>query len=247
MSRDPLVDALGDLAAAIEFPAPPDVRAAVRERLERAPAPARWRRLAFALTAAVVVASGFLIASPDARRAVADFLGVPGVRVEVREHGPTPGPTVEDDLHGVFGRRVSPAAAAAAVDFPLPAPAAAPGAPDVYLLDDAGAVTLAYGASPDLPEIEDSGYGLIVVALADFPPDRYFGKLLVGPNPIVDEVEVGGRPGYWTKAPEHTLSFDGRLRASGNALLWETADGVTIRVETAAGLARTRAVAESIP
>lgn len=251
MNRDPVVDALLDLAGAVEFPDAPDVRGAVRARLgaRRAfrgrPRPyQRWRRVAFAAALVVAVAGGFLFASPGVRRAVADFLGLPGVRVEFRTDAPTPAPR-EDDVDAVFGRRVSVAEAEDAIAFPLPLPAGVAGAPDAYLPGD-GAVALAYPASADLPEIESTGYGLIVVALRDFPPERYFGKLLAGKNPIFDEVEVDGRPGFWARAGVHTLSFDGRLRSSGNTLLWE-ADGITFRVETDLGVARTLSIAESIP
>ncbi|HVM35069.1 MAG TPA: hypothetical protein VM784_06970 [Actinomycetota bacterium] len=252
MNRDPLVDALLDLAGAVEFPEVPDVRGAVRARLGARRSllgrffPYERRPVAFAAAVVVVVAvaSGLLFASPGIRRAVADFLGLPGVRVEFGADAPTPAPS-EDDVDAVFGRRVSVGEAEDAVSFPLPLPAGVAGDPAAFL-PGKGAVALGYPASADLPEIESTGYGVIVVALPDFPPERYFGKLLAGKNPIFDEVEVDGRRGFWARAGVHTLSFDGRLRSSGNALLWE-AGGITFRVETALGLARTLSIAESIP
>lgn len=258
MNEDRLDAALQDLAAAVEFPAPPELRARVRTRIEALPARVPWWRrlvpegvpgLAFGAALAVVLACAFLVSSPGARQAVADFLGLEGVRVEFRERVPSPTPRVTgDDLRGVFGVRVGPDEARDHVSFPLPVPRAVEGIPDYYVGEGitGDAVTLAYPATAALPPIQDTDYGVIVSALRDFPPEQYFGKLLGGPGALIDEVEVAGVTGYWTEATEHALNFDGQVRRSGNALLWQTPDGITYRVETSLPLNAALEIAESI-
>src|ERR671923_1349609 len=110
MSRLELERALTDLGAHLEFPATPDLAAAVAARLAEAPAPAPaarpagprgwrpggwrpgWRRLALAGLAAVLLAAAVLVASPGTREAVARRLGLRGVAV--RLGGERPAPTV---------------------------------------------------------------------------------------------------------------------------------------------------------
>ncbi|HEV3473297.1 MAG TPA: hypothetical protein VG408_08870, partial [Actinomycetota bacterium] len=63
-----------------------DVAQAVAVRIRSAPAPAPARkallpRLAFATAVVAVGVAGTLVFSPGTRRAVADFLGIGGVRI----------------------------------------------------------------------------------------------------------------------------------------------------------------------
>jgi hypothetical protein len=114
--------ALADLGAHLEYPATPDLAAAVAARLREAPAtrpgeaparpggrpaaperPARsrlagllrlpgWRRLGLAGLAVALLAAAVLVASPSTREAVARRLGLRGV--EIRLGGERPTPTV---------------------------------------------------------------------------------------------------------------------------------------------------------
>src|SRR5918999_5116497 len=88
---------LRDVAARIERPAEPQIAARVRARVQAAPqiAPTWWERLrpaiaqpSFAVTLAIIAFCAFLIVSESARVAVADFLGLDGVRIEFTEELP---------------------------------------------------------------------------------------------------------------------------------------------------------------
>jgi hypothetical protein len=146
--------ALADLRAHLEYPATPDLAAAVAARLREAPgeapaaapagqpaAPGRrarsrladllrppgWRRLALAGLAAAVLAAAVLVASPGTREAVARRLGLRGV--EVRIGGERPAPTVTtrpgERLDLGLGERVTLAEARRRVGFPVLVPTAA--------------------------------------------------------------------------------------------------------------------------
>lgn len=250
MREDRWEERLRDLARVVEFPPAPDVTENVRRRLVGEPEESRWRpRLAAALTAAVVLLSGFLMAAPGARRAVADFLGFEEIRVRV---GPRPVATSARPTASpseFFGRLVTREEAAAATPFRLPEPRRLRSSPD-YFLDEAlpgHLVTVAYPAGRGLPEIEGTGYGAIVSALQDFPPEQFFGKLLGGSGAFLDEVKVAGTTGYWAEGDEHSLTFGGEMRSSGNALLWQSSEGITYRLETMLSLRRAVEIAASLP
>lgn len=147
--------ALAELGAHLEYPATPDLAAAVATRLREAPGeaaaaptearpggrpatPARsrladllrlpgWRRLALAGLAAAVLAAAVLVASPGTREAVARRLGLRGV--EVRIGGERPAPTVTtrpgERLELGLGERVTLAEARRRVGFPVLVPAVA--------------------------------------------------------------------------------------------------------------------------
>ena len=148
--------ALGALAARVAFPDGVDVAAAVAGRLrsERGEAtghatPLRrrtpdrpilrpvfrpaWQKAAVAAAAAALLATGTLVASPGARQAVANFLGLRGIRITiVPSPSPIPSPSLGSGLSlgdpmtlardPTFGSaRVSPATA---LPLRLPAPKA---------------------------------------------------------------------------------------------------------------------------
>jgi hypothetical protein len=90
---DQLERALRALGAQLAYPPTPDLASAVRARLvagrpaHRAPLRSWFavpfaRRLAYAFVALIGLVGALLIASPEARRAVADRLGVPGITIE---------------------------------------------------------------------------------------------------------------------------------------------------------------------
>jgi hypothetical protein len=263
--------ALADLAASLEFPPTPDLAAAVTARLDQAPgrepAPARrvrlagwltgWRRLAVAGLAAVLLAAAVLVASPGTREAVARRLGLRGVSVEI---GGTPPPTVTTVPGGRLdlglGDRVTLDEARRRVRFPVLVPGAGGlGPPDAVFVEAAvpagGRVDLVWRARPGLPASPFTDAGLLVTQFRGQPtPD--FIKKVTGMG-LVEDVTVGGEPGYWFSGEPHFFTYtdangllrDERTRLAGNTLIWQRGE-LTLRLEGEVSQAEAIRIAESM-
>lgn len=234
----------------------PDLEPAVRRRLA---ASARRRRLpatrpALAATVAgVLLVLGMVSLWPGARAAVADFLGLGGLRVEVLPERPAIG----RDLR--LGRRVDLPAVRDRVDFPVSVPAAL-GAPDEIWLDvDAvpgGQVTLLWRPRAGLPASRTwpAIGALLTVLPVDLEPGL-LSKAVFQPDTVLTSVAVQGAdgPGWWLSGPEHALVYrdvEGRVhqehsRLAGDTLLWQ-AEGVLYRLESGLSLEAALAVAGSL-
>lgn len=260
-SESEVAAALEDLAAHLVWPAEPDLGPAVRARLSSAPqqsSPRQWvptgkPRWISALAAAVVMvllASVLLTASPSARRAVADFLGLRGVEIEL-DGGTTlpPPPPAGDTLQ--LGRPVTLAEARLRAGFPLlvPPAAGALGRPDAVYLDESlagGAVSLVYRSRPGFPSAGPSGVSVVLTQFRAFVEEAAIRKV-VPDGSRVEEVSVTGRKGYWFEGSPHLLFLtdaqgrfvQDRSRLAGNTLIWEQGD-ITVRLESA--LSRDEAV-----
>jgi hypothetical protein len=247
--------ALADLAASLEFPPTPDLAAAVSARLERAPAPAParprrwwpaglagWRRLAVAGLAAVLLAAAVLVASPGTREAVARRLGLRGIGVRI---GGPPPPTATTSpgnrLDLGLGPRVALEEARRQVDWPVLVPAAAgfqrPEAVFVSRTMPAGGrVDLVYRARPGLPASPFTDAGLLITEFQGRPTPEFLKKVAV--MGVVEEVTVGGEPGYWFSGEPHFFTYvdaagefrEERTRLAGNTLIWQRGD-LTLRLE----------------
>jgi hypothetical protein len=250
--------ALADLAASLEFPPTPDLAAAVPARLEEVPtpAPARaprrrrwpagrgalsgWRRLAVAGLAAVLLAAAVLVASPGTREAVARRLGLRGVGVEL---GGPPPPTVTtrpgQRLDLGLGERVTLAEARRRVGFPVLVPAGFREPAAVYVdraTPPGGRVDLVYRARPGLPASPFTDVGLLVTEFRGQPSPEFIKKTTV--FGMVEEVRVGGEPGYWFSGEPHFFSYqdsrgnlrEERTRLAGNTLIWQRGE-LTLRIE----------------
>jgi hypothetical protein len=274
MSRRELLEleqALADLAAALEFPPTPDLAAAVGARLDEAPAraPARarrrpwliglsgWRRLAVAGLVAVLLAAAVLVASPGTREAVARRLGLRGVGVEL---GGPPPPTVTtrpgERLDLGLGERVTLEEARRRVGFPVLVPGAAgfrqPAA--VFVNENVppgGRVDLVYRARPGLPASPFTDAGLLVTEFRGQPSPLFLKKMAVAG--MVEEVTVGGEPGYWFSGEPHFFTYEDaggnvreeRTRLAGNTLVWQRGD-LTLRLEGEITKAEAIRIAESM-
>jgi hypothetical protein len=263
--------ALADLAASLEFPPTPDLAAAVTARLDQAsgrePAPARrarrpgwpagWRRLAVAGLAAVLLAAAVLVASPGTREAVARRLGLRGVKVEL---GGTPPPTATTTpgrrLDLGLGDRVSLEEARRRVGFGVLVPSAAGlERPDAVFVEEAvptgGRVDLVYGERPGLPASPFTDTGLLITQFRGEPTPEFIKK--VTGMGLVEEVTVGGEPGYWFSGEPHFFTYvdaDGRLREertrlAGNTLIWQRGE-LTLRLEGELSQAEAIRIAESM-
>lgn len=252
--------ALTDLAAALEFPPTPDLAAAVTARLGEAPAAAPvppspaararrwlaglagWRRLAAAGLAVVLLAAAVLVASPGTREAVARRLGLRGIGVEV---GGPPPPTVTTTPGGRLelglGDRVTLEEARRRVDWPVLVPAAAGlGRPDAVYVNEAvpagGRVDLVYRARPGLPASPFTDVGLLITEFQGQPTPEFLKKVTA--MGVVEQVTVGGEPGYWFSGEPHFFTYqdaagtlrEEQTRLAGNTLIWQRGD-LTLRLE----------------
>jgi hypothetical protein len=251
--------ALADLAAALEFPPTPDLAATVTARLDEAPAPAPapptpadrarrwlaglagWRRLAAAGLAVVLLAAAVLVASPGTREAVARRLGLRGIGVEL---GGPPPPTVTTTPGGRLelglGDRVTLEEARRRVDWPVLVPAAGLGRPDAVYVNEAvpsgGRVDLVYRARPGLPASPFTDVGLLITEFQGKPTPEFLKKVTA--MGVVEQVTVGGEPGYWFSGEPHFFTYqdaagalrEEQTRLAGNTLIWQRGD-LTLRLE----------------
>jgi hypothetical protein len=255
-----LEKAVAALAPHLDLPPAPDLARRVRVAIEAAPLPAprrgsgRRRALAFAVAVVVLGITATLTFSPGARRAVAGWLGIGGVRIS---HGAGPAPTAAPGSNLALGSRTTLADARAEVDFPIALPATPNlGEPDaVYVarVPAGGRVSLVYDAGGSLPEADETGLGMILSEFrASIGPD--LAKKVAGKTGGLEITEVDGELAYWLTGP-HTFYLyrdaDGHiredtLRLAGNTLLW-VRDGITHRIESSLSLADVIRIAESIP
>ena len=243
------------LALEIDYPPTPEMGSAVGARLRREPAALpvasrSWLRPALAVAAAIVVALvatlGF---SPTARRAVAGWLGIDGIRITFDE-GITDVPTVDDPQ---LGDRVAAETAAAGVAFDVLVPAEL-GPPDGYYLNrdvEGGEVSLVWEPRPGLPESEQTGFGAVLTQFVGDAAPEFIKKTAVSGTSVAF-VTVEGRDGYFLEGAPHLLiresDGDERLlepRLAGNTLLWDGGD-VTYRLEAEIDLDRALEIAESM-
>jgi len=231
-------------ALSVDWPATPDLADLVTARL--APAPATRRRRAFAYALATLAAAFALTmtASPDARSAVLEFLGLASVKLERREPtGPPPRPGRLGAGLGL-GTPVTLAEARRRSPF-LRLPAAAGlGDPDAVYVGPRS-VSLVYGERRDLGRSDATGAALLVQEF----PGRVgpFIEKALGRDTRLDRLRVGGHPAYFI-AGSHGFAYEDDAgvgfedqRIAGNTLLVERADGLLVRIE--GDLARDHAVA----
>ena len=240
---DRLDTALHAMGLEVDFPATPDARATV-ERIVRTPArrwwmPAAWPR---ALVLAILVT--LLVAAT----ATAVVIAVPGLRLTILDA--LPGPEVPDEplaTRLALGDPVAPDSVAVGVPSAL-------GSPDeAYVLGDHRVLSLVYAAGDDLPELGNSGIGILIQVIEGALDRERVEKLTVESGNTVTAVEVNGSDGYWIEGPPHLVRFidsegtewSTRTRLAGDTLIWERG-GVLYRIESGLGLEETLRVAETI-
>jgi hypothetical protein len=220
-------------ALAVEWPETPDLAEGVLARLDTAPPArrrARWRpALAYGLAALLAAFAVTMAASPDARSAVLEWLGLKSVEIEREEPRPTDSgldlgtPVTLDEAR----RRV-----------PFVALPEALGEPDaVHVRGDS--VALVY-AGPLLVQ--------------EFPARvEPFIEKTIGTGAELERLEVDGAPAYWIEGA-HGFAYEGagggafeEQRIAGNTLLVERGDGLLVRVEGDVSRDRAVEVASSVP
>lgn len=216
--------ALTRIGRELDYPETPDLTGAVRRRVAEGRRPLSWRRPLVIALAAVVVAVGAVLAVPQARSAVLDWLGIGAVTIRQVEGLP------EVDLAtgdlGV-GEEVSLAEARERVRFPVRVPTLPElREPKVYYAEPlpTGQVSFVYG-SLDKPQ-------LLITQVAAL------GALekLVNTATRVEMVSTDDAQGVWIEGERHVLFYPGAereepFRLVGNTLVLERTDGVTVRIE----------------
>jgi hypothetical protein len=244
------IEALGELVRTVgrelDYPATPSFVPGVLERIEAELAAARRPRTRFATwdrrRVVVAVALGVLAALALAFGARL-VLGAAEIRVQ-----PGVSPTGPPLRPGGLGEAGSTAEVAAAVGFEMALPAGPP--PDeaysVRTGDGRSAALLAWRSGPDRPPLPGTPWGLI---LLETRVDAETLTKTVGTFDDVREVTVRGEPAFWLDVPHELLvrTDDGyeSFSVGGNVLIW-TEGEITYRLETALGLRRALAMAESV-
>jgi hypothetical protein len=276
VSDPELEAAVRDLGTRLDFPPSQQVAFVVRQRLERAKAQAprravwarvalgrvlrpvmvpAWRRVAVAMLVLVAFLSGALTFSPSARRAVAGWLGLRGIKIEVTPSlSPLPTPL---GRNLVLGPSVSLAEAQATVPFDILIPTApgftTPDEIDLIKTFATGRVSLLYEARPGLPAASQTGVGMVITEFEAEPDVSFIEKKLIPSGTVIDSVRVNGEPGFWIEGEPHELYYVGpdglpfrdTARLAGNVLIWQHGS-VTLRLEAEISKAQALAIAESV-
>jgi hypothetical protein len=212
-----LETALRALGRDVAFPPTPDVAYAIRGRLER---PRFWRRpVAIALAVVVVAGIAAVLAVPQSRSAILDWLGLRNVSVVRVDKLPVVPAHGRLDL----GRRVTLDEAKRRAPW-LRVP---DGEPDSVWVNESlpgGKVSLLWGTPSN-----------VRLLLTEFTGRTYIEKVVRGNTPV-ERVEIGDA-GAWFQGP-HVVMFqdrDGRFRESHarlarNTLVWQVGD-ITLRLE----------------
>ena len=226
----------GDVGALIQAQEPPLV-ARERPRFD-------WRLVAIiALVVAVLVAA---LAVPGSRTAIADFFGIEGIRVEVGQDDDAALPESPTSIGGslLLGERTTLNDVSGTVPFGVVAPSdAAAGEPDEIYLNQRSGVTvvgLLYEAGDELPEIGETGVGMLLLEIDSTNAGVIFVKKTVVGGGDLDMTEVNGSSAYWIEhgvlavEPVQGLMLDelgSESRRSGNVLIWSDGE-ITYRLET---------------
>lgn len=265
-----LEQALIDLGRRAVYPPTPDLARAVRRRLEAGSArrlhfgllggpwlfqPRLSPALAIAALALLMLAGAVLAASPPARTAVADRLGLRGIAIVHQPTVPTPTVTpVGASLR--LGERVPLDEARRRVAYPVVVPTLPDfGPPDEVYVDESlasGQVALVYRARPGLPAAAETGVGLLITQFRGDLEPGFFAKGL-GPETRLEQVTVNGSRGFWIEGKPHLFFYrdangdirDERVRLAGNVLLWEQGD-LTLRLEGAVSRDEALRIAASV-
>jgi len=241
--------AVAELRTASELAHDPPERRRPSLRHARRAVPRPRRRVALA-AAAIVAAVLVVSAVPPTRQAVADLLGMGGVRITQTDspfrHGPG---------HLDLGEPVTWAEARRLAPGPLPRPPVLGAPTAVFAGEPPGGVTLVWAPDERLPEVGDYGVGLLITAFpgsVDRSEDTIEKRTTAGGT--VESTEVNGEPAYWLGGAPHEVSYldehgetrQDTIRLSGHALVWAH-DGVTYRLESALAVADALRLAESLP
>lgn len=251
VNREDLERELGDLRRWVAYPPTPELASAATARLRgERPTDVRLltggRRSFAAAAAAIALLLGTAALSETVRDAVADALGIPGIRIELIDDDPTAAPgDATPDLG--LGEQLSLSAANAALAVPVIAPEPDRfGLPDAIFLrrlpDGTDVVSLVFQPDERLPETAETGVGLL---LMQFRTDAGTLAMVksIARDGIVRGVSIDGAAGFWIEGTTQLTIAGSDTRATANVLIWQ-ANGVSYRLESALPMEQTIAIAE---
>ena len=242
-------------ALTVDWPATPDLAATVAARLAQPAAAHRtrtgWRPvLAYGLAAVACAFALTMAASPDARSAVLEWLGLKSVKIERRE------PSASAPQPGTLGAALGLGTPATLAEARRRSPflrlpeADGLGRPDA-IYRGRGSVALVYGERAGYTRSTATGAAVLV---QQFPArvGQFIEKTL-GAAAGLERLRIAGDPAYFISGA-HGFAYDDDSgvrfedqRLAGNTLLLERADGLLIRVEGDLARDRAVAIAESVP
>jgi hypothetical protein len=232
-------------ASAFQYPPTPDISGAVRKRIARRSRPSSSRRGLLWAAIILLVSLCALLAIPQVRATVLEFLRIGAVHFFVNEP-PTPATTATPlrsvlDLAG----ETTLATAQSQVTFPirLPGYPADLGRPDhVFLQDLGGSVVVLVWMDRVQPD-------KVRLSLHQIDKDVYAGKT---PSRNFEQTTVNGQPAVWTEGPYMLLFMvdgrptnDFRRLITGHVLVWVEST-ITYRLETDLPLDEAIRIAESL-
>jgi len=257
---DPLEAALFDLASRIDISDSDAFTAATMVRVQRARDDQRRRRTfsiiqgsrsrqLLAVAAAILVLLSAVLAVPRSRDAVADLLGIEGLRIRTGD-GPTPttlpvasippsttgSTTTVTTVSGAFdalavgrdlklGTEVSMAAARTALPRLRELTSSPYGPPDaIYLAGrPLNMVTFVWRARPELPGSTNAPTVGLVIQQYPSSGDGVFAGKTVTQGAQLREVVVEGKKGYWIDGAPHSIAyFDAQGTYIEDTVRWAT-------------------------
>lgn len=255
------------LGAGLAYPTPaPAFAAAVSAVIAARPAQPWWRRLGGAGSSGRPVVRRSLLAAVAllliaVAVAAAIGFGVPGIRILLgppaspspTTPGPTPAGGLPTFLSISLGDRVDLDQVEALAGF-------APRLPDTDIVGeparayvDDGRLTLVWEVSPELPQTESRGIGLLITEFRGSVDPGWYEKVIHNGATTLEEVEVDGNDGYWVSGDPHGLVYrqpdgtfiDETRRIVGDVLVWHDGE-LTYRIETSLGLEAALRIAEAL-
>lgn len=217
--------ALRAVGGTIDFPATPDLSGPVRRRLAEGRRPLLPRRTIVVALAVLAVAIGAAMVVPQARSTILDWLGIGNVTIRYVEDLP-PSELATGDLGAGEQTTLQEAEERAGFQVRVPRLGDLDDPPKVYYREDARQVAFLYG-SEDEPRLFITQSGATGAV----------EKLVGSGGTDVERVQV--RPteeGVWLSGNKHALFFPSApngesFRLVGNALVFETDAGITVRIE----------------
>ena len=209
----------------LEVPAAPDLTGVVRTRLAEGRRPSLFsRRVLIVALAVLAVAVGAVLAVPEARSTIKDWLGIGNVTIRYVEELP-PVEQATDDLG--LGEQMSLEKARERAGFQVRVPTVEglDDPPKVFYNESSSQVAFLYG-SEDQPKL------LITQADARGAIEKIVNLNVTERELVVVEP---GYAGVWLYGEKHAIFYPSTdheepFRLVGNALVYEI-DGVTARIE----------------
>ena len=209
----------------LEVPAAPDLTGAVRARLAEGRRPSLFsRRVLVVALAVLAVAVGAVLAVPQARSTIKDWLGIGNVTIRYVEELP-PVEQATDDLG--LGEQMSLEEARERAGFQVRVPTVEglDDPPKVFYNESSSQVAFLYG-SEEKPKL------LITQADARGAIEKIVNLNVTERELVVVEP---GYAGVWLFGEKHAIfypstDYEEPFRLVGNALVYEV-DGVTVRIE----------------